>query len=535
MSGTTTQNGQPQPLPRGVHEIVGALNRASPQAELADIQRRKEAATKPAEERLQQTMQADQAQYDKTAAKLGESRDALGSPPPQQPQANPLQGWASAAAVFGMIASAFTRTPAISAMNAAATAINARNQGDWEAYKTAYQKWKDQTDLAIRRNQMMSEDMRNVMAKMQTDVAVGSAMLKSVAAKYGDERLAVLDEAGLGFQAAQIQAARDNSAMRMRLTLDEFEERVRHDRATEEGKGQKWELLSDDGNKNAEGHPTQYRYNPQTGQATTLDGQPYTPKSAAKIASSTTPEAGLSDAASDRIADQVIAGDKSALTGLGYGNSGAANRAKVQEAITKKLKEQGLTGSDLAVRTAEYMGTTAGERALGTRTATLGMAANEAAGFAPQVLATSDAIDRTKYPRFNDLQNALDRGVGGEDIVRFIDATNAFKNAYAQVVTRGGQSTDDARKRADEVISTAWTKGQVQAGIQQLMTEINIAKNAPNATREELSRMFSHAQGGEGAAALPAAAASHLTEGHITTFANGQKWTMQNGQPVRVQ
>ena len=34
---------------------------------------------------------------------------------------------------------------------------------------------------------------------------------------------------------------------------------------------------------------------------------------------------------------------------------------------------------------------------------------------------------------------------------------------------------------------------------------------------------------------LPAAARSQLKEGHITTFANGQKWTLKNGQPEQVQ
>jgi len=33
---------------------------------------------------------------------------------------------------------------------------------------------------------------------------------------------------------------------------------------------------------------------------------------------------------------------------------------------------------------------------------------------------------------------------------------------------------------------------------------------------------------------LPAAAVSQLKEGFVTQFANGQKWTLENGQPKRV-
>lgn len=248
----------------------------------------------------------------------------------------------------------------------------------------------------------------------------------------------------------------------------------------------------------------------------------------------------LSDDAADRMADQAIAGDKSALSGLGYGNAGAANRAKVQEAITKKLKAQGLTGADLAARSAEYAGLTAGERATGTRTATLGMAANEAAGFAPQVLTTSAKVDRTEFPTLNAMQNAVDKGTGGEDIVRFIDSVNAFKNAYAQVVTRGGQSTDDARKRADEVISAAWSKGQVNAGIDQLMKEIDIAKGAPEATRDDLRKMFSAAGiGGNvakkdaAATALPMVTQDGRSVPDASKLKDGQVYLLPDGQRAR--
>lgn len=40
---------------------------------------------------------------------------------------------------------------------------------------------------------------------------------------------------------------------------------------------------------------------------------------------------------------------------------------------------------------------------------------------------------------------------------------------------------------------------------------------------------------GDGATSLPPAARAALSEGRVTTFANGQRWTLQNGQPVQVQ
>ena len=46
---------------------------------------------------------------------------------------------------------------------------------------------------------------------------------------------------------------------------------------------------------------------------------------------------------------------------------------------------------------------------------------------------------------------------------------------------------------------------------------------------------FAGKQGlGEAKAAIPPAAVAKLSEGHETTFGNGQTWTLRNGQPVQV-
>lgn len=75
-------------------------------------------------------------------------------------------------------------------------------------------------------------------------------------------------------------------------------ERERHDSAmeanvargqnirVETGENNKWQVLTDPTHKDDKGNPTQYRYNPETGQSTTLDAsQPYKPGGAQKIGS----------------------------------------------------------------------------------------------------------------------------------------------------------------------------------------------------------------------------------------------------------
>ena len=63
--------------------------------------------------------------------------------------ARPIEDFGSIGAIFGIIASQFTKTPLTSAMNAAAAAMNATRDHDEEGYKTAYQAWKDNTALAL--------------------------------------------------------------------------------------------------------------------------------------------------------------------------------------------------------------------------------------------------------------------------------------------------------------------------------------------------------------------------------------------------
>jgi hypothetical protein len=64
----------------------------------------------------------------------------------------------------------------------------------------------------------------------------------------------------------------------------------------------------------------------------------------------------------------------------------------------------------------------------------------------------------------------------------------------------------------------------------QIRTPAQVPGRAPN------GQAFSQgAVGGKpGAGGIPPAALAHLVPGHVTTFGNGQKWTVENGQPRKV-
>lgn len=314
------------------------------------------------------------------------------------------------------------------------------------------------------------------------------------------------------------------------------QEQEDHARRTENMAG--WTIVTDPGHLDDKGNPIQYRSNPRTGEATTLDMQPYTPTGAQKLTGPETAGAAanrdndavangriataekergsplsdaekadirrqaridtkvaetvqkseataISDDAADLVADESLKGDWHGTTGMGRN---AASMRKIADARARRAKELGLTGADLAANTAEFNGLMAAERVLGTRAAGIGLGIAEAKTFGPMVLELSEKIDRTNYPTINALELAVSKGTGGENVVRLVDALNAYKTAYAQILTRGGVPTDDARRRSDEVIDGAWSKGQIRAAVDQLGKEMVGAESAVPDVRNNLYR-----------------------------------------------
>lgn len=231
-----------------------------------------------------------------------------------------------------------------------------------------------------------------------------------------------------------------------------------------------WQVLNDPQNSN---HP--FRYNAQSGVSTELDGKtPYEPKGAAKMGAAKEPGAELAPETAKLIAERAKAGDTTAFSGLGFGNTGAKNRALVY----KELQNMGVSGTDLAKATIAFRGQAQAVKSVETQGAKIDVAANEMKEFGPKVLAASQKVDRTEYPALNSLMQSWSKGTGGQDVIELGDWVNAMQNAYAQVVTRGGQSTEGARHKAEEVLNKAWSEGQLQRGVDVLMQEANAAMRA---------------------------------------------------------
>jgi hypothetical protein len=163
--------------------VLGAQMFNRDTAEIDAAQKQAAAAKKPIIEKTLKDVATEQERFDKMAA---DYKPVEQTKPPPPPENDPLKGFASAASVFALIASAFTHTPAINAMNGMAAAINATKANDWKAYEEGYKQWKENTELTIKNHELQASDMKLALETMQTELSTGMAKADAAATSAND-------------------------------------------------------------------------------------------------------------------------------------------------------------------------------------------------------------------------------------------------------------------------------------------------------------------------------------------------------------
>ena len=121
---------------------------------------------------------------------------------------NPIMAFGSAASVFGILAASFTHAPMMNALNASAAAMNAYAKGDQEAYNRAHDAWKENTDLAIKRHNMMHEAYEDAMQMMKTKPEIARVRLEALATQYQDKAMLTMLQNGLDPQLDELRSKR---------------------------------------------------------------------------------------------------------------------------------------------------------------------------------------------------------------------------------------------------------------------------------------------------------------------------------------
>lgn len=242
------------------------------------------------------------------------------------------------------------------------------------------------------------------------------------------------------------------------------------------------------------------------------------------------------DATLEQLAKQAIAGDTSVFTNLGRGSQGAANVVAIRKKIAEINARGGETGSEQAMRNAEFFGTKAGQRTLGARSANIELAATEFGQVLPVVQQASQAVDRTRYPDLNKIIQAYQEKTGDPNIVAFGGGVNTLVNLYARAISPTGVPTVSDKDHAREILSKAWSQGQFDAAVGMMSQEIQAALTSPEKVRDEMRRRFLGGSGGSTWQSAPSSQPAAVQEGATATNPKtGQKIQFRGGRWVPVQ
>jgi hypothetical protein len=536
--------------------------------------------------------------------------DAADTPPPQIPQPDPVRGFASAASIFALIAAAFTHTPAAAAMDGLAASINARNKNDMDGYQKAYDQWKEQTDITLKRDAEHRAKVNQALELMQSDAAAGEAAFKTINTEYGDEKSDIYAQTRDWASVAQIGMERERLSLEMAKNAREIEaQKPLNDARIEYGAAQKANADQpnpDNADRLAKAkenlafitNPTsaanqpgskdwQFRTLFNDAKAHGMSDAEATVDANTKLASAKPTNAAQ---AKEKDADTLAADRFKGLNGRDPGSGDEAEMAKLRQAsrleangvmsdaaalidaqvalktghppstlgrsqaniakfndvYAKEAARQGLSANDIAANTAKFSGELSESRALGSTSARIDFGAQELDVALPQALELSQRVYRPGFKKAAEIQQALQGQSSDPDLLEFAQQNQAVMSAYAQVMSRGGVSSVSAMDRAEKLLSTATSQAGYLRQLDRLHKEVQTMLTGTAGAKQHLQDEIT---GGHtevpppvltgvprpgAASSLPPAARAQLSEGHETTFANGQVWTLRNGQPEQV-
>lgn len=230
------------------------------------------------------------------------------------------------------------------------------------------------------------------------------------------------------------------------------------------------------------------------------------------------------------MAQQARAGDTSVMTNLGRGAQGAANVIALRAEIARQNAGAGEGGTEQAMRNAEFFGTKSGQRTLGNRQANIELAATEFTQVLPVVQKASEAVDRTRYPKLNQVIQSFEKGTGDPNIVAFGGGINTLINLYARAISPTGTPTVSDKDHAREILDKAWSQGQFNAAVGMMKQEVDAALQSPTKVRDEMRKRFTGGRPGAASSASPSSA-SVENHGQVSESLSNARDAIKNGWP----
>jgi hypothetical protein len=234
-----------------------------------------------------------------------------------------------------------------------------------------------------------------------------------------------------------------------------------------------------------------------------------------------------------KMADQYLAGDRSVLVNLGRGAQGATDLKALRQRIAERMDDKGVTPEQQAVKMAEFQGMTAGQRALGTRTANVEMAANEARNMMPIALEAAAAVPRTHWTPINKLIERWQTGIESDPAqAKFAAANFSLVNSYVRAIAPTGVPPESARLHALQMLSGAMSHESYKAVVATMDQEMQAALHSPGQVMDKFRQMYGGGGGGAHAPAAAAPAAASAPAGGAG-FTGRTATNPQTGQKLR--
>lgn len=273
-----------------------------------------------------------------------------------------------------------------------------------------------------------------------------------------------------------------------------------------------WQVLTDPKTN------TQYRYDPNSGEAQTLDGKPYTPQGAQKI-----------------------------------GGGGQARSAAALAAQQYKQEHPNATAEDIAQFNASLNLTKSSVQAFGTgKQGQQINSLNVAIDHLGTMSELADALHNGNVPLINKFAQAIATATGSAAPTNFNSAKQIVGAEIIKAIANGGGGVTE-RQEAERQINAASSPDQLAGVIQTykklLAGQLNGLRTQYQKTtgrndfedrllpetRQQLESLGVGAQPSAAAQGAAAPPPNRLKPGVQTTFANGQTWTLgRDGKPQRV-
>lgn len=123
---------------------------------------------------------------DAHAARLDAEKQyqALQKVPPVYKPADVMEQMGSPAVILALLGGLFAKQGLTAGLNAAGTAMQARNRQDFDAYKLGMEKWKVETENALTMSKIASEDIKDILDEKRLSYDEQRVKLESIARMY---------------------------------------------------------------------------------------------------------------------------------------------------------------------------------------------------------------------------------------------------------------------------------------------------------------------------------------------------------------